>query len=366
MKRKTSFTLVLLLGVIMIGTASVWATGTPNYTNRSTSSVSSASVHPQTSPLVLGYYTAASAQAFASYHPYMNQLSTDTLNTDTKGNLIGTTPRQAIQQARQWHMSTFALVSNYGATDWDPHAAHEVITNPTARKKLIAGLLQTVKQHHYTGVNLDFESLVPEDRDALSAFVRDTAKVMKNNGFQTMVSIPAKQQDDPDDDWAGAYDYAAIGQSVDWLQVMTYDEHGTWSEPGSSAGMDWIKASLDFAVKQVPARKVLMGLPAYGNDWNVKQTASGEYEGNAMVPWKATSSLLAKYQASSTRDQVSGSMVAHYTDNDGERHEVWYEDATSIKQKAKLVQTYHLAGVSMYAIGMEDEYFWKAVKAGLQ
>ncbi|MEW4369782.1 glycosyl hydrolase family 18 protein [Paenibacillus kandeliae] len=366
MNRKTSLILALLLGIAMIGTAVVWATSAPNRTTIPASSASSTSPYAQASPLVLGYYTEASAQAFTNYHPYMNQLSTDTLNTDAEGNLIGTTPRQAIQQARQWHMSTFALVSNYGETDWDPHAAHEVMTHPSARKKLIAGLLQTVKQNRYTGVNLDFESLVPEDRDALSAFVRDTAKVMKKNGFQTMVSIPAKQQDDLKDSWAGAYDYAAIGKAVDWLQVMTYDEHGTWSEPGSSAGRDWIQASLAFAVKEVPARKILMGLPAYGNDWNVKQTASGEYADNTMVPWKATTSLLAKYHTTGTRDQASGSMVAHYTDTNGEPHEVWYEDATSIRQKAKLVQNYHLAGVSMYAIGMENEDFWKAVQAGLQ
>ncbi|WP_411346614.1 glycosyl hydrolase family 18 protein [Paenibacillus sp. WLX1005] len=362
MIRKSSIIVVVLLSIAALCTAAVWAA---NNKTPIKSSTSAASFARQTSPIVLGYYADASPEAFTKYHNYMNQVSTDTLNTDAEGNLVGTTPKQAVQQARNWKMGTFALVSNYGETDWDSDAAHQAITDPTARKKLIASLLQTVKQNHYTGVNLDFESLVPEDRGALSAFVRDTAKIMKNNGFQIMVSVPAKQQDDPEDGWSGAYDYAAIGKVVDWLQVMTYDEHGTWSEPGSSASLGWTEASLAFAVKQVPARKILMGLPAYGNDWNVKQTAAGDDSDNAMLPWNETKSLLTKYQTTSKRDQTSGSMIAQYTDSNGDPHEVWYEDAISIKHKTKLVQAYKLAGVSMYAIGMEDESFWKAVQAGL-
>lgn len=353
MRKKTSIILVMLIGIVSICTAAVWANDTKG------KSISS------TKPLVLGYYTDASPVAFNKYHRYMNQMSTDTLNTDAEGNLIGSVPKQAVQQANQWNIGTFALISNYGETDWDPDAAHKVITDPTARKKLIARLLKTAKQNHYKGINLDFESLVPEDRDALSAFVRDTAKVMKANGLQTMVSVPAKQQDNPEDGWSGAYDYQAIGNAVDWLQVMTYDEHGVWSEPGSSAGKAWIENSLAFAVKQVPSSKVLMGLPAYGNDWNVTQTKAGHNDANLMLSWKETAALLAKHHVTGKRDQASGSMVARYTDPKGDQHEVWYEDIVSITQKTKLAHTYQLAGVSMYAIGMEDESFWKAVKAGL-
>lgn len=353
MTKKSTSMLILLLGIVVICAATVWATGNKE------------KAISQTKPLVLGYYTDASPAAFNKYHSYMNQLSTDTLNTDKAGNLVGSVPKQAVQQATKWKMGTFALVSNYGETDWDPEAAHLAITNPTARKKLMAGLLQTVKQNHYTGINLDFESLVPEDREALSAFVRDTAQLMKKNGFQTMVSIPAKQQDDPEDGWSGAYDYQAIGKAVDWLQVMTYDEHGTWSEPGSSAGKSWIDASLAFTVTQVPASKVLMGLPAYGNDWNVTQTQAEQYDDNVMVPWKDTKALITKQHLTGKRDTTSGSMVASYKDSNGDLHQVWYEDAVSIKQKTQLVHKYKLAGVSMYAIGMEDESFWKAVQAGL-
>ena len=50
---------------------------------------------------------------------------------------------------------------------------------------------------------------------------------------------------------------------------MTYDEHGIWGEPGSVASTNWIKSSLQFSVKKIKANKVIMGIPAYGYDWDV-------------------------------------------------------------------------------------------------
>jgi spore germination protein YaaH len=43
---------------------------------------------------------------------------------------------------------------------------------------------------------------------------------------------------------------------------------------------------------------------------------------------------------------------------------VWCENVTSIGKKVRLAATYHLAGVSIYALGMEDEAFWKAIHSG--
>ena len=44
---------------------------------------------------------------------------------------------------------------------------------------------------------------------------------------------------------------------------------------------------------------------------------------------------------------------------------MWYEDAQSIPLKSTLAVTYNLAGVSVFALGFEDQTFWEAVSAGL-
>ncbi|MGC5324988.1 glycosyl hydrolase family 18 protein [Brevibacillus sp. SYSU BS000544] len=315
------------------------------------------------SPIILGYYTDDSTKSFRQFHKYMNQISTDTLNTDSKGNIVGKVPKQAVSYAKSVNVLTYALVSNYGAEGWDSNIAHQVLTNPKAKKNLIKNMVSLVKKNKYKGINIDFEAVLPDDRTAMTKFVEDVAKTMKANGFLTMVSVPAKSLDDPSDEWTGAFDYEALGKAADFIQVMTYDEHGVWGEPGSVASNPWIESTLDFAITYVPSEKVLMGIPEYGNDWNLSDPTN---KSNAVVEWKDMLKLIAATGATPVRDTVSGSMYFTYTDSNGYEHVVWYEDETSITQKTHYTLTYELAGVSVYAMGMEDQRFWEALSAGLE
>ncbi|NGZ76360.1 glycosyl hydrolase family 18 protein [Saccharibacillus alkalitolerans] len=314
-------------------------------------------------PVVLAYYTGESNRSLNRYGGYFDVLSTDTLNTDATGNLVGGVPEQALERAEDRKMDLYALVSNYGENGWDTDIAGRVLNEPKAKIRLIRNMLDTVRKYGYDGINIDFEEVRPEDREALSRFVRDTAREMGKYGKKTMVSVPAKMSDDPENGWSGAFDYAALGRYADLLQVMTYDEHGMWSDPGSSAGLDWIDASLKFAVSEVKPSKVLMGLPAYGNDWNLSDPKD---ESGSMLTWTKAHALARKLKSGGTRDAESLSMVLRYTAPGGDRHVVWYEDAYSVKMKTRLVGKYKLAGISVYALGMEDGTFWQALKAGLK
>src|SRR5439155_310781 len=70
--------------------------------------------------------------------------------------------------------------------------------------------------------------------------------------------------------WAGAYDYAAIASAADLYLVMSYGFRTSGSDaPGSTAPLSWVDATLAFAVGQLPADRVLLGIPFYGYDWNV-------------------------------------------------------------------------------------------------
>ncbi len=321
------------------------------------------SENAETSPIVLGYYTDQSDASLKLYHNRFNLLATDTLNTNAQGKLIGFIPEKALGAADRYGMDAYALVSNYGEKGWDGDIAHRVLNEPAAKIRLIRNMLDTVRANDYIGINIDFEEVRPEDREALSRFVRDTAREMRKLGKKTMVSVPAKTEDDPENGWSGAFDYEAIGNHADLVQVMTYDEHGIWGEPGSAAGLDWIDASLKFAVSEVHPSKLLAGIPAYGNDWNLSDPSDAS---GGMLAWKNVRTLTRGQGMTGTRDATSKSMMLRYAAEDGDKHVLWYEDEYSIKLKARLVGKYGLAGISIYALGMEDQAFWTALQAGLK
>ncbi|MFG0215551.1 spore protein O, partial [Brevibacillus porteri] len=93
------------------------------------------------SKIILGYYTGDSQIEFRQFHTYMNQISTDTLNTDSNGNIVGNVPKQAVSYANSVNVLPYALVSNYGANGWDSNIAHQVLTNSKAKNTLIKNML---------------------------------------------------------------------------------------------------------------------------------------------------------------------------------------------------------------------------------
>jgi len=308
-------------------------------------------------PAVLAYYTydKGSAEALHAHAAYLNQVAMDLCSATDKGVVSGAVPVADLDFAHAHGMAALATVSNYAGSDFNAHVAHAILTTPAYTQTFLAGMLAKLKLGSYQGINIDFESITASDRDAFSAFVKTVAGKMKAAGYLTMVSVPAKQVDDPTNSWDGAFDYQALGAAADVLQVMTYDENGPWGKPGPVAGLDWVERCIQFAVSKVPPAKINMGIPAFGYDWDL-----GDKTKSKQVPWAEFNKVKNIDSEQITWDEASSSPSCAYS-IDGRKHVVWGENARSLGLKMQLVTKYHLAGVSVYALGMEDEAFWKAL-----
>jgi spore germination protein len=317
------------------------------------------SAAPASGKQVMAYLeSSGSLASLTAFSEYINQLPTDTFAVDAHGNVTGNVPVQALEFARSKGMATFATVSNFDAEGFDPKITHAILNHPEVESRTIAGLLKVVEASSYTGVNIDFESISFEDRAAFTACVHEVAQKMRAAGHLTVVSVPAEQRDNPRDSWSGAFDYAALGKDADILQVMTYDEHGPWSVPGPVAGLDWVQPCIAFAASVVDPKKLSLGIPAYGYDWNLTKKTG------AQIFWKDIPALIASSGATPQWDSAASSPYFKYQASDGSSHVVWYEDKNSIPLKSALAVTYNLAGVSVFALGYDDLSFWKALRAG--
>lgn len=309
---------------------------------------------------VMAYWeNSASDHSLRAFASYLNQIPTDTFAINAKGKISGSAPVGALAFARSKGMQTFATVSNFGKSDFGPFIAHNIVNHPAIRAKAIRNMLAVVETYGYSGINVDFEAVPHKDRTAFTRFVRDVAHTMRANEYLTVVSVPAELQDDPNDSWTGAFNLKALGHDADVLQLMTYDENGPWGPPGPVAGLDWVEPCVQFAVSVVPSSKISLGIPAYGYDWNLTRGTG------VQIHWKRIPALIAKVGAVPQWDVTSSSPYFSYTSTSGASHVVWYEDAESIPLKSTLAVTYDLAGVSVFALGFENQTFWEAVSAGL-
>jgi spore germination protein YaaH len=320
----------------------------------------------RTSRISLGYYTGTQGSylAIQSFKAYINTASADVYTVVADGSISGSDTLGAVAYDSAQGIHTYACVSNYGTSDFDPALAHAaMVTNRTAT---IASALRLMHGGGFDGVNIDFENLaysgsITDDRAAYSSFVHDLAAQLHADGFRLMLSVPGKTEDSPDDTWSYPYDLAALGQDADYLQLMTYDEHGPgWSGPGPVSGFDWVASCVAYAGSLVDPSKLLIGLPAYGYDWDLTAGTGTD------LSWTAVPALLAHRGAVSHWDAPSQSPSVTYTDSSGHSHEAWFENSQSIAAKTRLVAQHHLAGLSMWSLGQEDLSFWQAAIKGME
>jgi spore germination protein YaaH len=314
--------------------------------------------------VALGYYTGtqesyAAVQAFAGY---INAVSSDVFAVQMDGSIAGGDDFDVLAFDQAHGIETYACVSNYnnapGVEDFDAALAHAAIV--THKEAVIANLVALGKNGGYTGINIDFENLaysanIETDRAAFTSFIHDLALALHGQGLKLVISVPGKTADEPADTWGYPFDLAALGREADFIQLMTYDQHGPWGEPGPVAGADWVDQCLSYATSQMAAWKLLIGLPAYGYDWDRTAGMASSFA------WTDVPSLLGRQGAKQYWDAGSSSPYLTYMKN-GRQHVAWYENAESIRIKAALVMQYGLAGVSMWSLGQEDANFWEATR----
>jgi spore germination protein YaaH len=325
----------------------------------------------------LGYYTGdeRSFEAVRQFADYLTIVSVDVYAVQFDGTIAGGDDFGVAAFCKARGIEVYACVSNYNTEpdidDFDAELAHAAIV--TQRDAVIANLVSLARDGGYDGVNVDFENLafsrdINDDRVAFTAFIHELAGRLHALGLRLVISVPAKTDDSRDNDWAYPFDYSALGRDADILQLMTYDQHGPWSEPGPVSGADWVEDCVAHAVLLVDPAKLLIGLPAYGYDWDLTDSdpASWTYSATSFswsgIAASGIPALLAKPGAVAHWDAASQSPYVTYTKR-GHRHEAWFENATSLRAKTALIAEYGLAGLSMWSLGQEDESFWSAVSA---
>ena len=329
----------------------------------------------EASRVCLGYYTgdARSFEAVQDYAKYLTAVSADVYAVEFDGTITGADDLGVVAFCKAHGIEVYACVSNYNddpdVDGFDAELARAAIA--THRDAVIARLVALAANGGYDGVNIDLENLaysgdIADDRAAFTDFIHELAAQLHAVGLKLAISVPGKIEDSIDDDWSYPFDYLSLGEDADLLQLMTYDEHGPWSDPGPVSGADWVEDCVAYAVSLVDPAKLLIGLPAYGYDWDLTDSDPGSWTYSATsFSWIDNPALLAKPGAVEYWDDASQSPFVAYTEG-GHRHEAWHENAESLRAKTALIAKYSLAGLSIWSLGQEDDGFWRAVALLLQ
>lgn len=236
----------------------------------------------------------------------------------------------------------------------------EMLANPAARALLNAGLLATVRQKGYAGVNVDFEYILPEDRDSFSAWVAELADVLHGAGYEVSVAVAPKLSAEQEGLLYQGQDWAALGQVADYVLVMTYEWGYTYSAPQPIAPLNWVRRVVEYAVTEIPPAKIDLGIANYAYDWPLPYVA-GETRADSFGVLEAAR-LAADVGAEILWDEAAASPYYNY-EREGVAHEVWFEDVRSLGGKLALINEFGLHGGGWWQIMRPNRPGWLSLAA---
>ncbi|SHI89440.1 Glycosyl hydrolases family 18 [Geosporobacter subterraneus DSM 17957] len=275
---------------------------------------------------------------------------------DEEGTVLNKADRRYVEEAHKKGYQVWALVEN----SFNPDLTTKILNNKALRSKVIGQLVFYASLYNLDGINVDFENMYYGDQAAFVAFMEELKDQIKlqNLVLSVDVTVPSSSER-----WSKVYDRKALADIVDYVAIMTYDEHwGSSPVSGSVASIGWVERGIQRSLELIPEEKVLMGLPFYTRVWREFKDENGKnrVESKAISMVRAREIILEK-KADVRWDEKAGQYFAQYEEN-GDQYKIWLEDPRSIALKASLVGKYRLAGTAAWRRGFEDEAVWPVLQ----
>ena len=331
-----------------------------------------ASTAPAQSYERLFYYTDRedSWTSFAKHVDQITVVGPQTYSVDSLGILYGDIDRRLLELAKQHNVKVMPLFVNEG---FNQPQLRKLLADTAAQSRATRAMVELCKRHGFWGWQFDVENLSIQDRDKFTAWYVDAARQLHAAGFAVSIAVVPRASELPGttgyhrwlfDSWRGGYDLAAIARASDFVSWMTYDQHTTRTPPGPVAGIPWMRANLDYALKFIPAEKLSLGIPTYSYHWFVQEQAYNPRRagvGGATVSYAWGAHLIDR--AGGTMQWDTTQKVAYGMAPSGDINEwVFLEDVRSFQAKLDLMRERKLRGFSAWVLGHEDERIWDVLR----
>lgn len=248
-------------------------------------------------------------------------------------------------------------VTNFGGSGGAADVAHTLITNSTSKNNLFNNIKRIITTYQLDGVNIDFEAMNTADRGNLfNQFMGDLTAFIH-------AQLPGKEvsMDGPAVNWGG-WNLDGLAQNVDYIFIMTYDYHGSWSDNtgavspltnpnGGTCVQKSITSDYSVPLAKYP-QKLILGVPYYGKHWKTTTGAAGA---------PVSSYVGSTFYRSAVTDAANhggflwdnNSQTPWYRWQSGGWHQVWNDNEKSLGMKYDYALTQNLGGVGIWALNYD-------------
>lgn len=272
---------------------------------------------------------------------------------DTFGNLLDITSASYVTMAHERGMEVWAVLNDFDGGIASSDATMQVLSNTAARKHIIDTMMASVATCGIDGINVDIEKVSEACAPHYLQFLRELSVSCRNRGVVLSIDNYVPQ------DYSTYYDRKEQGIIADYVVIMGYDEHFAGSEvAGSVASLPFVEDGIVRTLEEVPAAKVINGIPFYTRIWNTDSSGRVTSEACGM---NTADAFISANGMEVTWNETCSQNYAELNSDIG-LYQIWLEDEQSIAAKMSLIKDYDLAGVAAWKLGFERPGVWQVIK----
>lgn len=302
------------------------------------------------------------------------------------GALRGNFHQLQILKAQHPHLKTLISV---GGWTWSSRFSDVALT-AASRQQFATSCVQFMTQYEFDGVDIDWEYPVsgglasnttrPQDKQNYTLLMAELRSQLDAQGladgrhYLLTMAAPAGPAT------FANVELSLIHQYTDWINLMSYDFHGSWSpitnfnsptyasstdptpDPVIANSLNMNSAVQSYLAAGIPSDKIVPGVAFYGRGWKgVPDVNNGLYQSHTGIPagtWEPGlfdySDLVDNYITPSTRhwhsearapwfyDPLTGIMIS-------------YDDAQSLTEKTNYIQQHNLGGIMFWELSCDTD-----------
>ncbi|HIW33660.1 MAG TPA: LysM peptidoglycan-binding domain-containing protein [Candidatus Paenibacillus intestinavium] len=247
-------------------------------------------------------------------------------------------------------------ISNISDQGFSGELISHVLNTQQSYTHLITTVSNTMMDRGFKALNIDFEYIPAADRELYNQFLRDITKHLHQFNYLVSSAVAPKINADQTGVLYEAHDYKVHGEVLDFVIIMTYEWGWTGGPPRAVAPLNEVSKVINYALTEIPANKIMLGIPLYGYEWTLPYEA-GVSRARALSTEAATT-LAREKKAAIEYDSTAQSPHFSFYDENAKQHIVWFEDARSLQAKFNLVKQHGLRGVSYWKLGITADTNW--------
>lgn len=221
------------------------------------------------------------------------------------------------------------LISLTGARD-----GALMLSRQESRQRAIENIVKDWNRNSFDGVHIDFEFLPGKSGSDFRLFLSELRERKELSGKSISVAAFPPLWGTADE--AAFFEPRTLHPLVDFVVYMMYDYH--LHTPGPVTDIQWVQKNLVLIREEVPAGKIVLGMPAYGYQWERgKRRTLTEKQGQDLCQ-----RYRCKRDASGMLKLIRSQSIAYIA------------DARLRGELSRLAKEHNLAGTAIWRLGFEN------------